>query len=550
MAFVHRLTVAAYPYTMGDRISVERLQAELQRSEHRLHEALAEVMTINTELRTSNQEQQTVNEELRIANEELEASEGELQTLNGELEHQVSQLAQSNSDMRSVIESTRIAIVFLDEGLHIRSFTPAVHDVLPLVATDHGRAITDFALQVGYPGLAADLRHVLQTHATVERQAVHTRSGAQYLVRLLPHRAADERVAGVVVTFLDITATAVAEQALRASDERFRHMAAAVPALLFIADAAARWDYVNPPFYALTGRADGEALGQGWSASLHPDDEAATRAAWGEAGQAAATLDHEARLRRVDGSWCWHLIRAVPQLGESGQVVRWYGSCTDIDERRRAEKRQGLLLAELQHRIKNILAVVRSVLTRTLESSTTLDHFATHLAGRISALSRTQCVAARTPDGFVMLEEIIHEEFAAHGGGDDRQFDVQGPSVVLSARIADAIGLAIHELATNSFKYGALGVSNGRVAAHWRVDHGATPPGGSRVVFEWRETGVPLTDLRPTRRGFGRELIEQGLPYDIGAVTAMNFQPGGLCCTIAFDLPDPAVSTARRSSLA
>ena len=551
MAFIHRPTNAKYPFGTAERISVERLQADLHRSEHRLHEALSEVMAANTELRASNQEQQILNEELSTANEELEASETALQALNGELERRVSQLAQANSDMRSVIDSTRIAIVFLDSALRVRSFTPAVRDVLHLMEADHGRPITDFALQLSYPGLVEDVRRVLHTHEAVERQAGHKQSAGQYLVRLLPHRGADERVAGVVITFLDITATVLAEQALRASDERFRRMAAAVPTLLFIAGCAAQWDYVNPPFYALTGQPDGEALGLGWSASMHPDDLQATQQSWREASLAASILDHEARLRRADGTWCWHLIRAVPQLDGTGQVVRWYGSCTDIDERRRAEKRQGLLLAELQHRIKNILAVVRSVLTRTLESSTGLDHFATHLAGRIGALARTQCVAARTPEGFVMLEDIFHEEFEAHGGGDDVQFEVEGPSVMLPARTADAIGLAIHELTTNSFKYGALAASSGRVAARWRVEPEAgTQAGmqaGQRLLFEWQESGVPVTDLSPKRRGFGRELIEQGLPYELGAITTMKFRPGGLHCSIEFSLPGPTLPPGRVS---
>ena len=536
MTFIKRPAEAEQSSTTPQRPrSVEWLQAELRRSEQRLHEALSDVVASNAELRASSHEQQTLNEELRTANEELASSEAELQTLNGELEKRVGQLAQANSDMRSVVESAGIAIIFLDEDLRIRSFTPAMLEVLHLVDADHGRPITDLALQVGYPTLVADVRRVLQTHETTERHAKHNRSGAQYLVRLLPHRGADEQVAGVVVTFLDITDTVMAEQALWASDERFRHMAAAVPALLFTAGATTEWEYVNPPYYTLTGQADTEALGLGWTATVHPDDLGPTQAAWDEAALAAVTLEHEARLRRADGSWCWHLIRAVPQLDEAGSIIRWYGSCTDIDERRGVEKRQGLLLAEAQQRIKHTLSVLRSVFTRTLESSTDLDHVASHLAGRIGALSRTQSVAARTPDGFVMLEDILHEEFAAHGGGDDRHFAVSGPPVRLSAQVADTIGLAIHELATNSFKYGALGVSSGRVAASWRWDGEASGP-GARLTMEWKESGVPVTDLQPKRRGFGRDFIEHGLPHEISAVTIMDFRPGGLCCSIAFTL--------------
>ena len=545
MAALHRSQEAAsWPGTVPAAEStpyVQRLHAELVQSERRLNEALAKVTSTSAELRASNDDQRCLNEELSTANEELAASESELQALNSELAGHVEELAEANAAMRGVIDSTRIAIVFLDASLRIRSFTPAVQGIVNIRAADRGRPITDLVLQVDYTALASDARQVLADHRTLERRAAHSVTGAQYLIRLLPYRARDEQVAGIVVTFLDITATVEVEQALRASDDRFRRIAASVPALLFIAGPDMAWEYVNPPFYELTGQPEGSALGDGWLAVLHPDETDANRALWRQAQADGVTVEHEARLRRADDTWCWFLIRAVPELDPAGQVLRWYGSCTDIDERRLSEKHQGMLLAELQHRIKNILAVVRSVLTRTLESSSDIDHFATHLAGRIGALARTQSVAACTPEGGVMLEDLVYQELASHGGQDERQVQVEGPLVKLPAKIADTLGLTIHELATNSIKYGALAVPTGRVEVRWEVGLGATDADRC-LSLEWRETGVPLTDLNPKRRGFGRELIEQGLPYELGAVTELQFRPGGLHCSITLNLPDPAAS--------
>ena len=525
MAVVQRST----PANSGEPVAAPnglepRPEAERPTSEQRLHHAPSEVMATN---------------------DALEASQAELQALNRALAGRVDELALANSDLRGVIDSARIAIVVLDDALRVRSFTPAVQAVMHVHAADCGRPVTDLALQVGYASLAPDVHRVLRTHETLERQAVHTLSGAQYLIRVLPHRLADERVAGVVITFLDISATVAAELALRASEERFRRMAAAVPALLFIAGPSLAWEYVNPPFYALTGQPDGAALGDGWTAALHAEDLEANRSLWRQAHVTASPLEHEARLRRADGSWRWFLIRAVPQLDPAGRLVRWYGSCTDIDERRRAETRQGVMLAELQHRIKNILAVVRSVLTRTLESSTDLDHFAAHLAGRIGALARTQGVSARTAEGSVMLEDIVFQELAAHGGQDERQVQVEGPPVPLPPKTADSIGLAIHELATNSLKYGALAAHSGRVRVHWYFLPLPREAGERCLRIEWHESGVPLTDLKPNRRGFGRELIEQGLPFELGARTSMEFRPGGLYCSIELCLDQSAKMQAR-----
>ena len=385
---------------------VRRLDAELQLTRDRLQSAIEELETTNEELKASNEEYQSVNEELQSTNEELETSKEELQslneelqTVNGELAHRVAELAHSNSDLRNVLESTQIAIVFLDNDLRVKNFTPAVTDLFHLIDSDHGRPITHITTRVQYPDLAEDVRRVLRTLNTVEREIGGAETERRFLVRVLPYRSVSNFIAGAVLTFLDITATYEAERALRESEERFRMITSTVPAFLFIASTAYLWDYVNPPFYSFTGMAEGAGLGEGWFAALHPDDIEGKRRLWDAAAATRSVLDYECRFRGADGSWSWFLLRAVPQLDAQGQIVHWFGSCTDINERRRAERRQRLLLAELQHRVKNILAVVRSVLTRTMESTTSLEDFSAHLSGRIGALSRTQSVLARTGDG-------------------------------------------------------------------------------------------------------------------------------------------------------
>ncbi len=200
-------------------------------------------------------------------------------------------------------------------------------------------------------------------------------------------------------------------------------------------------------------------------------------------------------------------------------------------------------MAELQHRVKNILAVVRSVVSRTRDSSTSLEEFVDHLTGRIGALARTQSVLARSGDQGVGLEDLVLDELDAHGGQNNLQVKVSGPPVLLNDKIAETLGLALHELTTNSIKYGALASPGGHVNVAWRTyttDVSGHPE--QRLVLDWQEAGVPVTDLRPARSGFGRELIERGLPYDLGATTALDFRPGGVRCVIELALvgmPDP-----------
>jgi two-component system CheB/CheR fusion protein len=199
-------------------------------------------------------------------------------------------------------------------------------------------------------------------------------------------------------------------------------------------------------------------------------------------------------------------------------------------ERERDQERQRLLIAELQHRVKNILSVVRSITTRTLLSSDRLDDFAAHFDGRLRALARIQAVLARQPEAEVELDEIVHEELLSHATHEGRQVEVHGPRVRLRQKAAETFALALHELATNAMKYGALSSPAGRVTIGWRV---TSSEAGPMLVFEWRETGVAVVNRTPARIGFGRELIEQGLPGDLpGAATSFSFGPGGLQCMV------------------
>jgi two-component system CheB/CheR fusion protein len=205
-----------------------------------------------------------------------------------------------------------------------------------------------------------------------------------------------------------------------------------------------------------------------------------------------------------------------------------------ITERKRDEERQRMLIAELRHRVKNILSVVRSITTRTLEASEGLDDFASHFDGRLSALARTQAALSRQVDGEVDLDEMVREELRSHAAREGRQAEIQGPPVRLRQKAAETFALVVHELATNAVKYGALSTSSGHVAVTWRILNSS---GGRRMVFEWRETGVAVVDPSPSRSGFGRDLIENELPYDLpGAATSISFAPGGVHCVVELPL--------------
>jgi len=194
--------------------------------------------------------------------------------------------------------------------------------------------------------------------------------------------------------------------------------------------------------------------------------------------------------------------------------------------------RQAMLLAELQHRTRNLLGVIRSVARRTAETSDDLESFLTHFDGRLSAIARTHTALTRSHEISAGLDALILEEFLAAACAE--RVTLEGPEVQLSGKLAESLSLAMHELVTNALKYGALTTPKGHVHVSWTVsERGGRPV----LALDWRETGVGVIDVQPSRIGFGRRLLEKALPYEVGASTALRFAPGGVCVSIKAPLP-------------
>lgn len=186
-----------------------------------------------------------------------------------------------------------------------------------------------------------------------------------------------------------------------------------------------------------------------------------------------------------------------------------------------------------QHRTRNVLSVMRSVFERTVENGTSLDSVAAHYRGRFDTLAAFLTGSGMDDDGTYDLETLVWNEllrFPAEAGG---VVEVSGPPVRLPHDQAQPIALAIHELATNAVKFGALGpISRGRIDVQWVCD-------GADIVLTWRETGSAILMAAPARRGFGRTFIEEGLPYQIGAETGFAFGPGSVTGTFKFTIDQP-----------
>lgn len=172
---------------------------------------------------------------------------------------------------------------------------------------------------------------------------------------------------------------------------------------------------------------------------------------------------------------------------------------------------------------------------RTGDTSQSAEDYAAHLDGRLNALTRVLSVIARDPAAGMDLESLVAEELLAYAAHEDGQATISGPEVLLRLRTAETFGLAVHELATNAVKYGALASSNGTVAVRWAIEQGRAD-GTPRLIFDWIESHPLRPVLVPRPKGFGMSMLEDVLPYELEAVTTIALRPQGLSCRIVLPL--------------
>ncbi|WP_298089726.1 PAS domain S-box protein [uncultured Sphingomonas sp.] len=324
------------------------------------------------------------------------------------------------------------------------------------------------------------------------------------------------------------------ETALHESEERFRQFAHAAAEGAWIRDAESLdMEYVSPAAIRIYGVEPHALLGgvQQWASLILPEDRDATLAHLEDARQGGG-VSHEFRIRRPsDGAFRWIKSTVFPLVDPQGRVQRIGGLDEDVTEARLAVEHQGVLLAELQHRVRNIMAMIRSMVRRSADGAADTDEYRTLLEGRLLALARVQALLTRQANAGGSLRDIIESEVSAqaNGGG---QYELLGPDVQLSPKAVEVLTLAFHELATNALKYGALSVPEGRLRVEWAPFERR---GRTWLTIDWTEEGAPSRGPM-IRRGFGSDLIEGKIPYELGGEGRINIAPGGAHCRLEFPL--------------
>jgi two-component system CheB/CheR fusion protein len=353
----------------------------------------------NEELVSVNEEAQSTNEELEASKEEMQSLNEELNTINAKLSDKIEELDRANSDLRNLFESTDIATVFLDRDLVIRTFTPAASEFFNLRASDVGRPLSDLSSRIDYPEMQAHIERVFAEGESIAHHLARDAKGSYYLVRLIPYRDKGARTQGVVVTLVDVTPLA------------------------------------------------------------------------------------------------------------------------------EAEEHQKILISELNHRVKNMLAVVTSIANRALESSSSKEEFAAALVGRLAAMSRAYGALSRENWTEVSVHELIAQEV---GAIDSTRLTITGPEARLKPQQSLSIGMVLHELATNAAKYGALRNERGRIEIEWSL-------AGNELQLVWKETNGPPVKP-PEQSGFGLSLVKGEIEYRLSGVVETNFAASGLVVRISFPM--------------
>jgi PAS domain S-box-containing protein len=325
------------------------------------------------------------------------------------------------------------------------------------------------------------------------------------------------------------------EQALRGSESRIRALAETAPSIIWTAAPDGTITFQNRQWLEYTG-IPAEENARDWSLLvLHPDDRERCVAAWSQALATGDPYEIEVRNRRHDGEYRWFLTRATPVRDESGKIVEWFGSSTDIQHIKESHARQTLLLAELSHRVRNMLAVVQSIAARTMSDDRSPEESKMILNERLRALAQAHDLLIESSWEGAPLRALLSAEMEAFS----EQLVLTGPDLMLAPRAAQMFALLIHELTTNSCKHGALSAPNGVVGVAWSIDGEG---GTRRFRFSWAERDGPPV-ARPRRIGFGLTLLERIVRLEFDRAPNVDFDPAGF--RFGVDLPASEIVATR-----
>lgn len=509
---------------------VRELEEQLDAARQTIRTTVEELETSNEELKSSNEEMMSMNEELQSANEELS-------TINEELQNKVLELNEVNSDLSNFIRSTRIPTVFLDDDLRLRSYTPEAQEYFRFVDQDRGRRIDDVGSDIAMDRLVALCKLTLEQGRIQETDLTTHDGRAELVLRVLPYRSDGAPDGGVVFTLVDVTQLRAYAREIDLQRELAQKNLAEIeqlyrvsPQAMALIDHDLRFVRVNRRMAEIDGVAIEDHVGKRvnevmphLSAQMTEPVTAVFQTGQPTLGRqiTGRTIAHPAdeRVWEVD----WYPILDRGEVRAVGVNVR------DITDQADLGRELQRVLKELQHRVKNMLSNVLALVNRARREATTDVEVFETLARRIEALANTHKLLTTANWEAAQIRDILEPELTAVYGAD--RVRLKGPDLRLNARATLALGMAVHELATNAAKYGAFSTETGQVSLSWaRLDEGE----GERIRMSWVEQGGPPVP-RDRRSGFGSQLIVSTIEGGLEGSVTRDWNPEGLRCVIEFD---------------
>lgn len=350
---------------------------------------------------------------------------------------------------------------------------------------------------------------------------------------------------GFMAIVVETTARVLSERAREASDQAYRRVQEQVELALDAGAVIGTWlwdvrgDVVTADSrFAQAFGLDPEQTAAGLPVSaflerVHPHDLAELEVRIAQSVQRGAAFCCEYRVRQADESYRWIEASGRCEHDAEGRPTRFPGVLVDAQERKLAELQQSILINELNHRVKNTLAIVQSLAAQSFHDATSVESAAEVFTARLISLSHAHDVLTREHWQGARLRDLVEQMARSHNFGNSPRFELEGPRVRLSPQHALSLAMALHELATNAVKYGALGDRGGGVRIQWQVDGS---PEKRMLHLHWIEHGGP--EVRPpARKGFGTRLIERSLGLSVDGKVSFDYLPDGLVCRMVTPLP-------------
>lgn len=441
--------------------------------------------------------------------------------------------SQSEALLAAIVDSTDDAIISKDLTGIVTSWNRAAERIFGFTAEEMiGQSIRRLIPPAYHAEEDMILDRIAQGHKVATFQTRRQTSDGRLIpvsITVSPVRDALGTVVGASKIARDLSDNGPLAQQLRDSDLRFRVMADNIPQLAWMADPQGYLYWYNQRWFDYTGTTLGDVKGWGWTRFHHPDHVDRVVARIQESWRTGTQWEDSFPMRGADGHYRWFLAQAMPIHDARGDIVCWFGTQTDITNERAQQEQIRLLMREVNHRAKNMLAMIQSLARRTAPGGDSA--FVDRFEKRIQAMAANQDLLMTRQWRGADLADLIRAQLYLFDDLIGQRVHLDGAPLMIKPGQAETIGLAIHELATNAAKYGALSVDGGNVHIRWSLDETSDPPA---FHFVWQESGGPPV-TPPEREGFGSTVIKRMPRMSLNAQVDLDFAESGVVWRLSCD---------------